>query len=128
MNLGSMEHASPPIIDVVDDDAGLRRALVRLLKAWGFRTACFGSGGEYLASARDVPDCLVLDLHLGDMSGFELEARLREAGLLPPTLFLTAHQDLAEEARERGRLCLAKPFDERELLEAYSRLIISPEG
>ncbi len=123
-----MEQEPSPAIDVVDDDAGLRRALTRLLKALGFRTACFGSGREYLAGVRIVPDCLILDLHLGDMSGFELEARLREAGLQPPTLFITAHQDLAEDARQRGRLCLAKPFDEGELLEALGSLIESREG
>ena len=115
-----MEAVAP--VAVVDDDASVRRALSRLLRSAGFEVSTFGSAREYL-DARHLHEanCLVLDVHLGGMSGFELEERLRETGSMVPVIFITAHDD--ETTRERARRAgasayLPKPFDATALLDA----------
>jgi FixJ family two-component response regulator len=107
---------------VVDDDAPLRRAMQRLLKASGYGVETFGSAEEFLA-ARHVPppDCLVLDIRLGGINGFQLYDRLRAEGLSIPTVFITGHDDvgLREQARKVGAAgYVRKPFDEQSLVTA----------
>ena len=85
---------SPLTVDIVDDDADLRRALRRLLSANGFTVRVHDSAEAYLAS-RNEPDCLVLDVQLGGISGLQLYSRLRERASVPPVVFITAHQDVA---------------------------------
>jgi FixJ family two-component response regulator len=107
---------------VVDDDAPLRRAMKRLLKASGYGVETFGSAEEFLA-ARHVPppDCLVLDIRLGGINGFQLYDRLRAEGLSIPTVFITGHDDvgLREQARKVGAAgYVRKPFDEQSRVTA----------
>jgi FixJ family two-component response regulator len=116
-----------PLVAIVDDDASLRRALGRLVRAAGFAVKTFASAEEFLASDRSVPPrCLVLDVRLGGMGGFELHGCLNEAGTSPPVIFITAHDDVA--TRERARRAgashyLRKPFDEDALIDAIHRAI-----
>ena len=107
---------------VVDDDAPLRRALGRLLRSVGFSVETFGSAEDYLAAGHtSLPDCLVLDIRLGGLTGFDLHDRLRARGLSIPTVFITGHDDAA--TRERARRVGAagyvrKPFNETDLILA----------
>ena len=107
-------------VGVVEDDPLLRRALQRLLRATGFAVATFGSAEDFLATAHAAPfDCLVLDIRLGPLSGFDLHDRLRASGVQIPTVFITGHDD--EASRERARRIGAagyvpKPFDEQSLV------------
>ena len=65
--------SATPLIGVVDDDASILRALRRLLASAGFGVRTYGSGEELLASEHlTTIDCLVLDVQLGGLSGFEL--------------------------------------------------------
>src|SRR4051812_39208665 len=73
---------------VVDDDQAVRTALRRLLRALGHEVRVFASAEEYEACAADA-DCLILDLRLPGMNGFELRERLRLRGLLIPIVFIT---------------------------------------
>jgi FixJ family two-component response regulator len=116
-----------PLIGVVDDDASILRALQRLLGSAGFTVRTFGSGEELLACEQlDVINCLVLDIHLGGLSGFELQEKLREASLPIPIIFITAHDDAPtrERARRTGAVdYLRKPFDEHALTEAIQKAL-----
>jgi len=107
---------------VVDDDAPLRRALQRLLRVAGFTVETFGSPEDFLAAARSsLPDCLVLDIHLGTLSGFDVHDRLCAAGMSIPIVFITGHDDAAtrERARRLGAAgYVRKPFDVTALLAA----------
>jgi FixJ family two-component response regulator len=111
-----------PSVCVVDDDPSLRRALQRLLRASGLRVIAFPSAEAFLAAG--VPDdagCLVLDVHLGGLSGFDLYDRLAEQGSKVPVIFITAHDDAPsrERARKTGAVAyLRKPFDDRQLIDA----------
>jgi CheY-like chemotaxis protein len=70
-----------PLVVVVDDDASVRRALTRLLLSADLRVLTYASATEFLDSGiGSAPDCVILDIHLGGMSGLERLARLRESG------------------------------------------------
>lgn len=111
-----------PLIGVVDDDASILRALQRLLGAAGFSVKTFGSGEELLAwSDIDTIGCLVLDVHLNGLSGFDVQERLLGGRHAIPIVFITAHDDAATRARARRAAdsqYLRKPFDEHTLIQA----------
>ncbi len=69
---------SPTRIAVVDDDASVRKALARLLSASAFDIETYGSAREFLKSLKaGAPDCLVVDLHMPELTGFDLQRRPR---------------------------------------------------
>jgi len=109
-------------VAIVEDDAGYNLALERLLRASGFATKTFLSAEDFLASAApESHGCLILDIHLPGMSGFELCERLSMSGPRPPVIFITAEDGQA--VRERaylisGNACLRKPLVGAVLLEA----------
>jgi FixJ family two-component response regulator len=112
-------------IGVVDDDEYLRRAVRRLLHAAGYSVRTFGSAEEFLAM-EPMPafDCLVLDIRLPQLSGFDLYERLRAAGVSIPAVFVTGHDDAAtrEQARRTGAAgYVPKPFADEALITAIER-------
>jgi len=110
------------IVSVVDDDESLRRSLRNLLGSVGFRVETFASAEAFLQSLdHQHPGCLVLDLRMTGMNGFDLLRHLSDMGTHIPTVILTAHGE--EEARQRavqaGAVAfLSKPFNGKALLEA----------
>lgn len=107
---------------VVEDDDSLRAALERLLNAAGWRTVTYASAEALLADAA----CVVCDLKLPGMSGFDLLAARRAPGGLPPVIVITAYDapGLREEAARRGAAAyLAKPFRGAALLETIEAVI-----
>jgi FixJ family two-component response regulator len=112
-------------IGVVEDDPSFLRALRRLLSAAGFTVAAFASAEEFLASeSAGATACLVLDVHLGGMSGFDLQQRLAAAGAPIPTIFITAHDDPVTRERDRsGVAYLRKPFREGALIGAIQQVL-----
>jgi FixJ family two-component response regulator len=101
-------------VGIIDDDASLRTALARALRGNGIRVETFGSAEEFLHRAiPGAPECIVLDIHLGGLSGFELQDLLASQGAPPPIIFITAHDDmLTQRARTHGACgYLRKPFD-----------------
>jgi FixJ family two-component response regulator len=109
------------IVMIVDDDDSIRKAVRRLMKSYGFAVETFASATEYLGSDRlDKTSCLVLDVHMPDMNGLELQKRIVESGHAIPIIFITAFTD--ENARAQAMRAgavdyLAKPFSDEELLE-----------
>src|SRR4051812_29549572 len=114
-----------PRIVAIDDDLGVRRALLRLLRSADYSVRTFASSEEFLASCRpDEVDCLVLDVYLGGISGFDLHQQLVAAGTAPPSIFITAHEEaiLAASAiaGSASVACLRKPFEDDALLAAVA--------
>jgi FixJ family two-component response regulator len=111
-----------PWIAVVDDDPSVLKALRRLLQARTFRAKAYGSAHEFLAALPDgLPDCLILDLQMPEMTGLELLQHLRDVGIRIPTIIITAHADSG--ARERcvsaGAIAfLSKPVQDLALFAA----------
>ena len=109
------------LVAVVDDDASVRRALTRLMQSAGIRVHTYASATEFLDTGiSSAPECLILDIHLGGMSGLELLWQLRRSGHDLPVLIITAHDDpqAREAARQGGcRAYLRKPLDAQALLQ-----------
>jgi FixJ family two-component response regulator len=106
-----------PIIAIVDDDASVRRALQRLVESAGYTVQAFASAREFLDwLPRGQAACLVLDVQMDGMSGFDLQRRLAV-----PVIFITAHDDaLTLERIKRSRAAghLRKPIDAQAVLSA----------
>ena len=110
------------IVAVVDDDASMRVGLERLLQARGFGTEVFPSAEAFLAAAT-AADCLLLDIHLGGMGGFELRRQLSSAGSSLPVIFMTAFDDEAARVEAVSLGCVAylrKPFSGDLLMNAIA--------
>ncbi len=117
------------VIAVVEDDQSFLRALGRLLRAAGFTVQTFRSAEECLGELDATsPACMLLDIHLGGLSGFGLHERLRARGATVPTIFMTGQDDPA--TRERAwRLgaagYLRKPFEDDALISAIEQAVAS---
>jgi FixJ family two-component response regulator len=113
------------VVTVIDDDPTMLKALERLLATKGFEVETFASAEAFLAStAATKASCLVLDIHLGGMSGIELRHRLAASGSRLPVIFITALDDEAtrREAMKAGCVAfLRKPFLSRLLLDAIEK-------
>jgi FixJ family two-component response regulator len=120
-------HNVARLISIVDDDFSVRRAVGRLVKAAGYAVETFATAHEFLDSfPSDRTACLVLDIHLNGMSGFDLEERLRAERVAIPIIFITAHDDAATRERARGSGAagyLAKPFDGQALLDVIGTVV-----
>jgi FixJ family two-component response regulator len=118
-------HRHGRVIVLVEDDAGLRTALERVLSASGFDAQAYGSAEAVLADGYFASaDCLVVDLNLPAMSGLDLVDRLRSRGVDAPAVVITAHDEarIRDEVQRHGiEHFLAKPF----LGSALVRLIDS---
>jgi FixJ family two-component response regulator len=117
-----MDESETQIVSVVDDDESLRRSLKNLLGSVGFRVEAFASAEAFLQSThQEQTSCLLLDLRLPGMNGFDLLRHLSGRGSTIPTVILTAHGD-DDEARQRSLQAgavafLSKPFDGNALLD-----------
>jgi FixJ family two-component response regulator len=117
-------------VAVVDDDESFASALQRRFRLLGFEVATYSSAEGFLASTTLArPDCLVLDIGLGGMSGLDLQRRLGELGARLPIIFVTAYDSPAmrQEAQQAG--CSAfflKPVPTKLLLEAIN-MAVNPD-
>jgi DNA-binding response OmpR family regulator len=117
---GPMMDGNGELIVIVEDDAGLRRAVERLLRLSGFDTHAFHSAEDpgaamWASSAR----CLIVDIQLPGVSGLVFYEALPLAR--PPAIFVTAFDGPATRqavASAGGRVLLTKPFLGRDLLDA----------
>lgn len=92
---------TPRRVSIVDDDAPVREALKNLMRSARFDVEAFASAEDFLASERiNHTECLILDLYLPGMNGFELQDRLKADRRRIPIIFITAHAD--ETARQRA--------------------------
>src|SRR5580700_1181605 len=113
-----------PIVYVVDDDRLMREMLSSLFRSIGLRVRLFESAQGILQSElEDAPSCLVLDIRMPRLSGFDLQAELAKSNIRIPIIFLTAHGDVSTSVRamKAGAVdFLTKPFREQEMLDAVT--------
>jgi FixJ family two-component response regulator len=109
-----------PLISIIDDDEGIREATKGLMRAMGFLAETFGSAEDFLKFDRmRSTACLIADVQMPQMSGFDLHRRLIASGTFIPTILMTAYPDNDGRARAlaAGVLCyLIKPFSRDDLL------------
>lgn len=112
---------------LVDDDRSMRDAISSLVRSVGLNVETFASASEFLEHARsEACACLVLDVRMPRMSGFDLQHALSKNGVDIPIIFITGHGDIpmAVRAIKSGALeFLPKPFRAEELLEAINRAL-----
>jgi FixJ family two-component response regulator len=117
----------PTVVAIVDDEESVRRALERLLRSAGFAVETFPSGAEFLLSLPEhQPACLVLDLHMPDLSGLDVQLLIKREGFEVPIVIITGHDTAEVRARivARGASAyLRKPVDDKQLLAAIAEAI-----
>jgi FixJ family two-component response regulator len=120
-----MSSGQPLYVAVVDDDENICRSFGRLLRAAGMHPVTYISAEAFLADTkRPLFDCLVLDVHLGGMSGIELGRQLAAGARSAPFICITAHDDpdTRSEAAAAGCSALFRKTDPGALvLEAIRR-------
>jgi FixJ family two-component response regulator len=119
--------SATPVVFIIDDDAGVRTAMHRLLKSVGLRSEAFAGANDFLRHGPpDGPSCLILDVRLPGMSGLELQRKLLETGIQIPIIFITAHGDIpmTVQAMKSGAVeFLTKPFRNQDLLDAIHQAL-----
>jgi FixJ family two-component response regulator len=114
---------------IVEDDVSMRRSIGRLLRAAGYDCAEHDSAEALLRSENpDSWDCVVTDIYLPGLSGFELLDVLRRSRPGIPTVLVTANDEVRtrERALSQHRVAyLAKPFEGTALLDAIRKVILA---
>ena len=121
-------NASSPTVFVVDDDAAVRKSLVRLLQSAGYQVEAFATAKEFLTHWQEhaTTGCLVLDVQMPGLSGLDLQRELRSTARSLPIVFITGHGDIPMSvmAMKAGAVdFLAKPFQAEDLLRAIEEAI-----
>jgi len=117
------------LISIVDDDESIREALCGLLRSVGFAVNSFASAEEFLASDQlGSADCLVLDVRMPGMGGFELLRQLAVSHCEIPVILITSYEEEGMRARALSGgagAVLIKPFSEEALLSAIHSALIA---
>jgi FixJ family two-component response regulator len=127
-----MSTSEVPLISVVDDDQSVVEGIVGLMESVGFAAVGFVSAEDFLNSPQlRRTACLILDVRMPGMGGFELQRRLAAENDRTPIIFITAHgdHDISAEALRRGAVAfLRKPFSQESLLDAVRSALAQREG
>jgi FixJ family two-component response regulator len=122
-------HKTSSLVAVVEDEESVRKAIGRLLLSAGFAVETYCCAADFLQSLHTQrPRCVVLDLRMPNMSGFEIQQALSKSGNSVPVVIITG--DDSPGSRERAlvqgaRAYLRKPVDEAMLLDAIDSAIHS---
>jgi FixJ family two-component response regulator len=112
---------------IIDDDVSVREALELLVRSAGWQPETFTSARDFLAHPRPlVPNCLVLDVNLPDLSGLELQKRIAAERSDMPFIFVTGHGDvpMTVRAMKAGAFeFLTKPFSDDVLFAAIEQAL-----
>ena len=116
-----------PIVYVVDDETSIRNSTKELAESVGLRVQTFASAQDFLQTQRpDVPGCLVLDVRLPGLSGFDLQRELYKSENPLPIIFITGHGDIPMSVKAMKAVAidfLAKPYRHQDLLDAITHAI-----
>jgi FixJ family two-component response regulator len=118
-----------PLIAIVDDDDAIRRALSRLLSAYGFKVMTFASGQAFIDSLTGQrPDCVVMDFQMPGLTGGDVQRLLMLAGITLPIIIMTAydHPGIREECLGNGAVACLVKCDVQEHLIVAIKAAIAP--
>nr|WP_198981895.1 response regulator [Herbaspirillum sp. ASV7] len=127
-----MMDCNPPVVYIVDDDEAVRTSLAWLLSSVNIRTECF-DGPEAFLKAYDANSlsCLILDVRMPEISGFQLQDRLKEIGADIPVIFVSGHGDIPMSVRalHNGAVdFLEKPYNSQQMLERIQMTLKNVAG
>lgn len=110
-----------PVVYVVDDDDGVRESLRWLVESSGRSTQTFRNAQEFLNNyLEDRPGCLILDIRMPVMGGFELQDELNRLSSVLPVIFITGHGDvpMSVRAMKNGAIdFIQKPYNYQQMLD-----------
>ena len=110
------------MVYVIDDDESVRKALKRLLRSADLDVETFSSAEEFLSNSRqEQKACIVIDIRMPGLTGFDLQKRLGSQGVRIPVIVISASDDVQtrEHAKELGAVnFFRKPVDDQALLDA----------
>jgi len=120
--------AATPIVFVVDDDISVRECLEPLIRNEGWRPSLFESAGEFLARLpASAPSCVILDVHLPDLNGLDLQQRMTGETSSTPIIFITGYGDIPTSVRAMkagAAEFLTKPFNYDEMIAAIRSALL----
>ena len=126
------QHVKVPLISIVDDDLSVVEAMVSLIQSVGYQAKGFLSAEEFLKSRQLLNSaCLILDVLMPSMNGFELQGRLAAANYRIPIIFITAldSDDVRVRAFQAGAVeFLCKPFSQESLFQALRSALANRAG
>lgn len=120
------------VVAVVDDEESVRKYLERLSRSAGINAEAFSTGGQFLSAIQNLrADCVVLDLHMPELSGFDVLAEMTRSYSSVPVVVITRHD--TPESRLRAMqggasAYLLKPVDDIALLDAIAAAVASRVG
>ena len=124
---GTAVHANGRIV-LIEDDESLRGAIERILRGSGYDVLAFDSAESFQSSlsGEAFPSdclCVICDVRLPGINGFELRRRFVESGDLPPWIYISAYDDMAThlQVEREGAIFLQKPFPGRTLLGVVAK-------
>lgn len=112
------------VVAVVDDDQRVLESLEDLLESAGYEVRLFSSGSSLLAHGISSIDCLITDIGMPAMDGFELRDRVKQMRAELPVILISGRRDLASEPQgdsQEYTEFFRKPFDGQALLAAISK-------
>ena len=116
------QHLKVPLISIVDDDLSVVEAMVSLIQSVGYKAKGFLSAEDFLESRQLLNTaCLILDVRMPSMGGFELQRRMAAGNYRIPIIFITAYDsdDVRSQAFQAGAVgLLCKPFGQESLFQA----------
>ena len=120
---------SKHVVYIIDDDASVRSAFKRIVDAHGYDARVFASARAFLAAGQPAANsCLVLDVIMPEMDGFQLQQELIQAGNNVPIIFVTGldNPEIRENVKQgRVECLLRKPVDVHVLLDAINLALVS---
>lgn len=117
------------IVAIVDDDERLLESLENLLESAGHVVRTFSSAQSLLDSdALPAIDCLITDIGMPDMDGFELQRLVSERLPDLPVILITGRREIAELPRARHDRLFRKPFDGQAMLAAIGDALSGKEN
>jgi len=119
------DDSEDPAVHVIDDDESFRRSMLRILQAMGYAAIGYGCAGEFLLARRgEAAGCILLDISMPGPSGIELLRALMQRGSVPPTIFVTARDDVmtSVDTMKMGAFdYLLKPVSAERMLAVVER-------
>lgn len=113
------------LVYILDDDEELSESLAWLLESVGIPSERFRDARTFLRSYdHGRPACLVLDVRMPELSGFDVQEVLNETGSSLPVVFVSAHGDIRMSVRamQRGAVdFLEKPYDPQHMLDVVQK-------
>ena len=116
-----------PLIAVIDDDESFRIALADSLSSLGYDAQAFASAEDFIAEGGEGSyDCIITDIHMTGMNGFDLRRLLASRGSKIPVIMITARAEAGLEAKAMAGGAVAllrKPFQSDALTDCVEKAL-----